>query len=297
MSVLTILFFLGIGNTSHAKQSIKKIGNDWVELKNCELSQTKSNDGDSFHATHMDKEYVLRLYLIDTPETDLSQIERNVEQMKDFDSSLERLLSSGKLASDVTKKALAQPFTVITKGEDAMGRSQIDRTYAFIKTADGTDLAEILLSHGLARSHGKETQLPTSKTNLKQKYDKIESKAKREKVGIWGKKEIKLPKETLVTNGDVLRAQEDAKKVQESKQEEINDIANYLGDLENKAPKNKTKKLPQKSSTEMNNNQMEGAELPRTNSIPKPRYSQPKVIQKNDSIFYNTIDPAKEGAR
>ena len=43
---------------------------EWVVLENCRLIMNPANDGDSFHASAGDKEYLFRLYLVDAPETD-----------------------------------------------------------------------------------------------------------------------------------------------------------------------------------------------------------------------------------
>ena len=43
---------------------------DWVVLENCRLIRNPANDGDSFHASVGEKEYIFRLYLVDAPETD-----------------------------------------------------------------------------------------------------------------------------------------------------------------------------------------------------------------------------------
>lgn len=46
------------------------------------------------------------------------------------------------------------PFTAHTAGSRGLGRSTEPRFYAFVATADGEDLAEILVREGLARAYG-----------------------------------------------------------------------------------------------------------------------------------------------
>jgi endonuclease YncB( thermonuclease family) len=177
----------------------------WQELKNCRLVDSKSNDGDSFHVLHKGKEFVARLYLVDAPETDLTYPSRNTEQAEEFQSTLEKTIACGVLAKELTQKLLDRPFTVITKGEDAKGSSKLGRQYAIVYTFDKKDLGQVLLEHGLARSHG---QTPNSKNKslnssssssksrkydqLQNKYDQIAQKAQRKNLGAWGEEEIKL---------------------------------------------------------------------------------------------------------
>ena len=68
-----------------------------------------------------------------------------------------------------------------------MGASAIKREYAFVETADGEDLGEMLVSRGMARSFGEDAATPSeSASDLRAKYDRLEAKARRERVGAWG---------------------------------------------------------------------------------------------------------------
>jgi|GEM_PF-2936333 len=68
-----------------------------------------------------------------------------------------------------------------------MGASQLKREYAFIETASGEDLGEMLVSRGMARSFGQAASPPGEKSGaLRSKYDRLEAKAKRALVGAWG---------------------------------------------------------------------------------------------------------------
>ena len=55
---------------------------DWIVLENCRLIVNPANDGDSFHVSVGEKEYIFRLYLVDAPETDEMNPGRLVEQGK-----------------------------------------------------------------------------------------------------------------------------------------------------------------------------------------------------------------------
>ena len=56
----------------------------WVTMENCTLVTNASNDGDSFHVRVKRKEYIFRLYFVDSPETDATLADRLDEQAKYF---------------------------------------------------------------------------------------------------------------------------------------------------------------------------------------------------------------------
>jgi hypothetical protein len=126
---------------------------DWVVLENCRLIMNPANDGDSFHASVGAKEYLFRLYLVDAPETDALTPGRLVEQSKYFEITVPQAIEVGEAAKAFTQQRLSQPFTVFTRMTDAMGRSKMERFYAFVQTKEG-DLGEQLVRNGLARSYG-----------------------------------------------------------------------------------------------------------------------------------------------
>src|SRR5690349_3876415 len=55
---------------------------DWIVFRNCRLIANPANDGDSFHVSVGSKEYLFRLYFVDTPETDEMTPWRVVDQAK-----------------------------------------------------------------------------------------------------------------------------------------------------------------------------------------------------------------------
>jgi endonuclease YncB( thermonuclease family) len=76
---------------------------------------------------------------------------------------------------------------VETRWHKALGRSRLPRYYAIITTAEGKNLAELLVSKGLARIYGVRTPLPDgrdSRTYLGQ-LAKIEAEAKKAGLGGW----------------------------------------------------------------------------------------------------------------
>jgi DNA uptake protein ComE-like DNA-binding protein len=160
---------------------------DWIVLKDCRLIPNPANDGDSFHVSAGEKEYLFRLYLVDAPETDEMTPRRLVEQAKYFDITVPQAIEVGRAAKDFTQENLSQPFTVLTHMSDAMGQSRLERFYAFIETKEG-DLGEQLVRNGLARSYGFKTAPPglTSSRIEVEKLQRFEDEAKQEKIGAWG---------------------------------------------------------------------------------------------------------------
>ena len=159
---------------------------EWVTLENCEFIDNASNDGDSFHIRANGTEYLVRLYLVDAPETRSTEPERLVDQGGYFSISVPQAIEIGVAAKKFVHEKLVQPFTVITKFASGMGRSNIERIYAFVETKDG-DLGELLVANGLARIHGTKAAPPGAKsaTDEIQKLQQLESQAKQAKRGGW----------------------------------------------------------------------------------------------------------------
>ena len=120
-------------------------------LENCRLIPNQANDGDSFHVSAGEKEYLFRLYFVDAPETDEMAPRRLIEQAKYFGITVPQAIEVGRAAKDFTQEKLSQPFTVLTHMSDALGQSRLERFYAFVETKEG-DLGEQLIRNGLARS-------------------------------------------------------------------------------------------------------------------------------------------------
>ena len=160
---------------------------DWIVLKDCRLIPNPANDGDSFHVSAGEKEYLFRLYLVDTPETDEMTPRRLIEQAKYFSITVPQAIEVGRAAKDFTQEKLSHPFTVFTHMSDAMGQSRLERFYAFVETKEG-DLGEQLVRNGLARSYGFKTAPPgvtTSRIEV-EKLQQFEDEAKQDKLGAWG---------------------------------------------------------------------------------------------------------------
>lgn len=161
----------------------------WRTLKDCRLLPNPANDGDSFHVRANGEECVFRLYYVDTPETDLSFKDRVQEQANYFGLSVEDTLSLGKKAEVFTERLLSRhPFVVVTRWQDAQGRSKLGRYYAFV-IVDDKDLSEELVRQGMARVYGmKVTKQDGTKTRAEEdKLLALEREAKEAHRGGWGK--------------------------------------------------------------------------------------------------------------
>jgi len=177
---------------------------DWVKLDRCELVPNPANDGDSFHVRANDKEYIFRLYLVDAPETDAVNPARLIEQAKYFGISVPQVIELGEAAKVFVQQKLAEPFTVFTRMANAMGRSNIERFYAFAQTKDG-DLGEQLVANGLARVYGRRGTPPGASSSAAewQKLKNLEEQAKQQKIGGWGTSERPLDARSAAPSGSI----------------------------------------------------------------------------------------------
>jgi competence ComEA-like helix-hairpin-helix protein len=160
---------------------------DWIVLENCRFILNPADDGDSFHVSVGTKEYIFRLYMVDAPETDALTPGRLVEQAKYFEITVPQAIEVGEAAKEFTRQKLSQPFTVFTRMSDAMGRSKIERFYAFVQTREG-DLGEQLVRNGLARNYGYKAVPPGLKNSRaeQERLQQLEDEARVEKIGGWG---------------------------------------------------------------------------------------------------------------
>jgi competence protein ComEA len=172
-------------------------GEDWITLENCRLVPNEANDGDSFHVSVNDKEYIFRLYLVDAPETDAANPARLIEQAKHFGITVPQVIEVGEEAKSFVRNKLSAPFTVLTRKANAMGRSDIERFYAFVQTKDG-DLGEQLIANGLARTHGKSATPPGASSSAveRQRLKELEDEAKQHKLGGWSENTERSPAPT-----------------------------------------------------------------------------------------------------
>ena len=94
---------------------------------------------------HQDREYIFRLYFVDTPEGDEKLTERAKDQAAYFGISPNDIPRTAKLATQFTRDTLSgQDIKIITRWRNAMGRSTLARFYAIVFVND-RNLAEDLL--------------------------------------------------------------------------------------------------------------------------------------------------------
>lgn len=158
----------------------------WIALEGCTLVNSAYNDGDSFHVKQGDKEYIFRLYFVDTPEEDDGFPQRVDEQGQYFGIDHGQVTATGLAARDLTREMLAQPFTVYTRWHSAQGRSRTPRFYAFVRSS-GKDLAEELVSRGLARVYGVRATTPEGESagSYRTRLLKLEDDARLARLGAW----------------------------------------------------------------------------------------------------------------
>jgi len=147
---------------------------------------TKDGDGDSFRVRCGTNEFMLRLYFVDAPETNLRYPERTREQSEYFDVTLDESMKGGRMARDLVRDTLQKPFSIWTRWASAAGRSKEPRYYGLVQVGTNS-LAEILVSKGLAQPKGVRPNLPTGQkgTAYLEQLLALEADAKKKRVGLW----------------------------------------------------------------------------------------------------------------
>jgi competence protein ComEA len=164
---------------------------DLQMLSNAKLMNNPANDGDSFLVEANGKSFRVRLYFVDCPETSVSSesdAQRVREQTRYFGlSQAARTIHFGSEAKTLVERILAKPFTVHTAFASALGRSAKGRVYGFITTADGNDLASLLVKNGFARTHGIGRKTPdgVSRDEMIERLRDLEISAISKRIGIW----------------------------------------------------------------------------------------------------------------
>ncbi len=183
MLLLSALLGWGVSSAS---------ADDLQRFDGCVLVPTEWADGDSFLVRLPDgREEVFRLYYVDCNETlaDSTTDQRRLrEQARYFGIDDYRLVrDEGLAATEFTRTALAEPFTVHTSFANAFGRSGKPRYYAFVETAEGKDLARLLVERGLARAFGVSRENPQGepREDVEEALRDRELAAAVSKKGIW----------------------------------------------------------------------------------------------------------------
>lgn len=186
MSRLLILATLCLPTFVHAQNPLQ-------EFRNCRLVDAEWADGDSFQVkTEAGDTFTVRLYGIDCIElhvNDESDVSRLRAQSRYFgvEKSLPVAKGYGLKAKEEVQRVLSKPFTVHTSFADGRGDPNFKRVYAFVFLNDGTDLAEHLVSRGLARAFGVSRGTPSglSREDYLALLEDLELRAAKKGTGIW----------------------------------------------------------------------------------------------------------------
>ena len=171
--------------------SLPSYAADLQMFSNVSLVNNLAIDGDSFFAEADGKSFHIRLYFVDCTETSTSSqsdARRVREQTRYFGlSHAARTIHFGNEAKAFVERILAKPFTVHTAFASALGRSAKGRVYGFIITADGDDLASLLVKNGLARAYGMGRKTPDGipRDEMIERLRDLETSAMLKRVGIW----------------------------------------------------------------------------------------------------------------
>ena len=169
-------------------------------FEGCKFVPAEWADGDSFRVRFPDgSEQTVRIYGADCIEwhvNDESLARRLRTQRRYFGiadgvaaDSIAQAREFGKVAALRTRELLAKPFTVHTSYANGRGDARFQRIYGFVTTADGEDLASVLVREGLARAFGVARSLPdgTSAQEYRKRLEDLELTAASARRGIWAK--------------------------------------------------------------------------------------------------------------
>jgi len=174
----------------------------WEVLSGCRLVTNQVVDGDSFHVLHKGREYIFRLYFVDSPECDPTLKDRIKEQATFFGISPQDVPRAGALASRFSREELTgKDITVIMRWQNALGRSTLARYYAVV-LVNGANLAEELVGNGLARIHGPRANWPDGPRSavFVSQLKNLELTAREKRLGVWD--QTAFPLETDAPRAD-----------------------------------------------------------------------------------------------
>lgn len=170
-----------------AAPAVRKAAPAWEDLEACKLDTAQYHDGDSFHIRQGNREFVLRLYCVDAPETSRDFPDRVREQADAFGLSEAQTLLLGSEAREyVVQRLGTEPFRVVTRWEQAPGMSAQARYYGFVLMGRN-QLALDLVRQGLARVHGKCAGWPTKDraAAFHRQLRSAEQRAREKHAGAW----------------------------------------------------------------------------------------------------------------
>lgn len=165
----------------------------WEKLEGCHFVQGTDDDGDRVGVQVGDAFYTFRLYFIDCVEDSPTAGKRRAGQMKGFEVTGEGTEEAGlqvaAAAAKFTAEQLRQPFTVYTRWQKVSSKGKDPSMRAFIETANGADLGELLVGEGLAliREGKASSARPDGKTasQIVRELREAETKARLARKGAW----------------------------------------------------------------------------------------------------------------
>ncbi len=166
---------------------------DFKIFQNVKYVRNPYNDGDSFLVNVDRKEYFIRLYFVDCPDTKYNSktdASRVREQTRYFGlTNATDTIDFGVKAKEFTQLVLFEPFIMHTTFAFSPSRSSNKRCYAFITTSTGDDLACLLVVNGHARVHGTGRKTPqgVSRDETIKRLKDHQDSAMMKRVGIWTK--------------------------------------------------------------------------------------------------------------
>jgi endonuclease YncB( thermonuclease family) len=164
----------------------------WEVLAKCRLTTDTVTDGDSFHVTHQGRSYIFRLYFVDAPEADATLTERAKDQAAYFGVAAKDIPKGGQMAAKFAQEKLAgREFTVVTRYQNALGRSSLARFYGVV-LVDGKNLAEEMVANGQARIYGLRANWPDGDRSATfiNKLKNLELAAREKRLGMWNAKDF-----------------------------------------------------------------------------------------------------------
>jgi endonuclease YncB( thermonuclease family) len=188
-NVLLLFCLLGFSGAAWAQSA-----SGWEKLESCQYIAGPHSDGDSVETLYQGKKYVFRVYFVDCIEKNPDSRERRAEQARSFGitgpDQETQALRLGRQAATQTRLWLERPFTVYTRWEKVSPGTTNPAFRAFIETADGKDLAGLLVDEGLAiirrgRSIS-DHPLGHGGQGIRQDLVRQESQARQQGKGAWG---------------------------------------------------------------------------------------------------------------
>lgn len=214
--VLSVIATSAFG-ANHAEPKTPDALTGLYRFENCLYLETEWNDGDSFLVQlPSGQKITARLYQVDCIETSIRdttaarrlRAQRRYFGIADYGASardsISKAIELGQAATEFTRNALRQPFTLWTSYADARGSR--DRIYVFIETAEGKSLADLLVKSGLARAFGVYRQTPqgTSQSESIERMRDLELSAAAGLRGIWAYTNWEaLPDERLLERAEL----------------------------------------------------------------------------------------------